>query len=145
MGRREDEAQEDPEAMLARIARETGGTLRRYPKPGNAVRRVVLRDSRDDRGSQFEAAQLEDDGTLRITGHDQGSTVSDFFGEDITSYEWVYVVAAERTANLSRLLGGTEDDDVLDLLASYHARTHGTISAVLKDSEVAAEFSTWHS
>jgi hypothetical protein len=32
----------------------------------------------------FEAAQMEDDGTLRVVGHDTGPGVSDFFGTAIT-------------------------------------------------------------
>ncbi|HUC58221.1 MAG TPA: hypothetical protein VMA95_12525 [Streptosporangiaceae bacterium] len=145
MGEHDDSDQAELEATLARIARETGGTLRRYPRQGNPVRRVVLRDLRDERGSQFEAAQLEDDGTLRITGHDQGASVSDVFGDGISSYEWVYVVPPGRIGSLIRQLGGNEDDDVLSLLAAWHARTNGIISNVLKHPEVAAEFSNWHS
>jgi hypothetical protein len=34
-----------------------------YPTPGRAVRRVILRDSSDDRGTRFEAAQNEEEGT----------------------------------------------------------------------------------
>jgi hypothetical protein len=74
---------------LAAIARHTGATLRIYPRPGQAARRVVLRDDRDDRGTHYEDAALEHDGTLRITGHDQGPGVSEFWGDAITSYEWV--------------------------------------------------------
>jgi hypothetical protein len=59
--------------LLAAIARHTGATLRIYPRPGRAARRIVLRDDRDDRGNHHLAAALETDGTLRITGHDQGS------------------------------------------------------------------------
>jgi hypothetical protein len=65
---------------MASIAEQTGATLHTYPRPGRPVRRVVLRDTRDDRGAQFEAAQMEDDGALRIVGHDTGAPVSDFFG-----------------------------------------------------------------
>jgi hypothetical protein len=78
---------------LAAIARQTGATLRIYPP----ARRIVLRDDRDDRddrGTRYLDAALEEDGTLRITGHDQGPRVSEFFGAAITSYEWVYLVAA---------------------------------------------------
>jgi hypothetical protein len=145
MARPSDDAPEDLETTLARIAESAGGTLHLYPKPGTAARRVVLRDLRDDRGSQFEAAQIETDGTLRITGHDQGAGVSEAFGEDISSYEWVYVIPPDRIGRLIRLLGGTESDDVLDLFAAYHARTNGIVSALLKHPDVGADFSNWHS
>ena len=66
---------------MAQIAGQTDATLHVYHHPGRAARRVVLRDTRNDRGTQFEAAQLEDDGTLRVTGHHTGPGVSEFFGD----------------------------------------------------------------
>jgi hypothetical protein len=125
---------------MAEIARQAGGTLHVHPRPGRAVRNVVLRDIRSDHGAQFEAAQLEDDGTLRITGHDHGAGVSEFFGDQITSYEWVYVVAPERIGNLVRLLGGQDGADVLAVLAAYHERRDGLISDMLRRPEVPSDF-----
>lgn len=139
------DAREQFDQMIADIARQTGGTVHIYPRPGRAIRRVVLWDSRDDRGTQFEVVQLEDDGTVRIIGHDQGPRVSEIFGEDITSYEWVYVIAPDKVAALVALLGGKPGDDALGLLAGYYERTVGRISDLLKRPEIAAEFSNWHS
>lgn len=56
----------------ADIARQTGATLPAYPRPGHPARRMVLRDDRYDRGTRYLDAAIEQDGTLRITGHDQG-------------------------------------------------------------------------
>ena len=75
------------DSRMAEIAQSTGATLHTYPRHGRAVRRVILRDLRDDSGTRFEAAQIEDDGTLRIVGHDTGRRVSEFWGAPITSYE----------------------------------------------------------
>ncbi len=94
------DAADEVAQTLARIASETGGTLHVWPRPGLPVSRVVLRDISDDRSSQFETAQLEDDGTLRVTGHDRGLAVSEAFGDDITSYEWVHVIAPDRVGAL---------------------------------------------
>ena len=53
----------DPDARarldetMAQIAGQTGATLRVYHHPGRAARRVVLRDTHNDRGTQFEAAE----------------------------------------------------------------------------------------
>src|SRR3984957_2822971 len=104
---------------MARIARETGGELRIWPRPGTVISQVILRDDHDELGSQLETAQLETDGTLRVTGHDQGQSVSDFFGPEITSYEWVYVVAPDRVAALVSRLGGHHGAPVLALLTAY--------------------------
>ena len=130
---------------LAAIARQAGATLRIYPRPGHAARTIVLRDDRDGRGTHYQDAALQADGTLRITGHDQDPGVSDFFGREITSHEWVYVVAADRVPALIRLLGGHDGDDVLALLAAYHQRAGGQISDIMNHPDVTAHFSNWHS
>jgi hypothetical protein len=91
---------------LATIARQAGATLHTYPRPGPTARRITLRDERDGRGTRHLDAAVGHDGTLRITGHDQGPRVSDFWGEAITSYDWVYVVAADRIPALITVLGG---------------------------------------
>jgi hypothetical protein len=130
---------------LAAIAHQMGATLRIWPRPGPVARRIVLRDERDDRGTRYLAAALEADGTLRITGHDQGPRVSEFFGAAITSYEWVYLVAAGRIPALIRLLGGHDGDDVLALLAAYHQHVGEQISDLMNHPDVTAHFSNWHS
>ena len=142
----------DPDARarldetMAQIAHQTGATLHIYHHPGRAARRVVLRDVRDDRGTQLEAAQLEDDGTLRVTGHHTGPGVSEFFGDAITSYDWAYVIAPDRVGTLFTLLGGGQaGDDVLDLLATYHDQHGGQMNDLLRGPQVAAAFSNWHS
>jgi hypothetical protein len=109
------------------------------------TRRIVLRDLTTDGGTQFETAQLEEDGTLRITGHDTGRTVSEFFGADITSYEWAYVVPPDRIGALSRALGAGENDDILTALAAYHEQQGGRISGLLRNPPVSASFDTWPS
>ena len=141
----------DPQAhrkldqIMAQIASETGATVHAYPRPGRAVRRVILRDIRDSGGTRLETAQIEDDGTLRIIGHDTGPRVTEFFGTAITSYEWVYVVAPARVDALLRLLGGAEDDDVLDALAAYYQQHGGQLSELMRSPEIAAYFDNWHS
>jgi hypothetical protein len=141
----------DPDARarldetMAQIAGQTGATLHVYHHPGRAARRVVLRDARDDRGTQFEAAQLDDDGTLRVTGHHTGPGVSELFGDAITSYDWAYVIAPDRVGTLFILLGGHAGDDVFDLLATCHDEHGGQINDLLRGSQVAAAFSNWHS
>lgn len=131
---------------LAEIAGATGGILHIYPRPGRAVRRIILRDVETDGGTQFEAAQLEEDGTLRITGRDTGRTVTQFFGADLTSYEWVDVVPPDRVqALLDALSGGGPEYDVLTAFAAYHEQHGGRISALLQNPPVCASFDNWHS
>ena len=130
---------------LTQIADDTGATLHAYPRPGPAVRRVVLRDTRDARGTQLETAQIEADGTLRIIGHDQGPGVTEFFGPGITSYEWIYTVQPDRVASLNALAGGLPGDDPLGTLAAHYNESGGHISDLLANPQVAADFSNWAS
>ena len=130
---------------MAAIAAQTGAVLHAHPRPGHAMRHVVLRDIRGDQGTQFEAAQIEDDGTLRVVGHDTGPGVSAVFGAAITSYEWVYVVPSGRIGALARALGAEHDDAVLDALAGYYQQHDGRISQLLRGAEIAAEFDNWPS
>jgi hypothetical protein len=141
----------DPDARrrldetMKQIAEQTGVTLHIYQHPGPAARRVILRDTRNARGTQFEAAQIDDDGTLRVTGHHTGPGVSEFFGPAITSYDWAYVIAPDRVGTLLTLLGGQAGDDVLDLLAAHHKQYRGQVNDLLRNPQVAATFSNWHS
>jgi hypothetical protein len=140
----------DPDARarldetMAQIAHQSGATLHVYHHPGRAARRVVLRDTRDDRGSQFEAAQLEDDGTLRVTGHHTGPGVSEFFGDAITSYDWAYVIAPDRVGALFTLLGGHAGDDVPGLQATYHDQHGGQVNDLLRGPS-RRYVDNWHS
>ncbi len=141
----EPDARRRLDETMTQIAGQAGATLHVYQHPGRATRRVVLCDTRNDRGTQFEAAQLEADGTLRVTGHHTGPGVSEFFGDAITSYDWAYVIAPDRIATLLTLLGGHTGDDVLDLLATYHHQHGGQINDLLRGPQIAATFSNWHS
>ena len=139
------ESHGDLDETMADIARQAGGSLHAYPRPGQAVRSIVLRDIHDDRGTQFEVAQIENDGTLRVMGHDTGPRVTEFFGDAITNYEWVYVIAPERIDALLRMLGADHSDDALAALAAYHQLNGGQISELLRGPEVAARFDNWPS
>ncbi len=121
---------------MTQIAHQAGATLHVYHHPGRAARHVVLRDTHNDRGTQFEA---------RVTGHHIGPGVSEFFGDAITSYDWAYVIAPDRVGTLLTLLGGRAGDDVLDLPATCHDQHGGQINDLLRSPQVAATFSNWHS
>jgi hypothetical protein len=130
---------------MRQIAEQTGATLHTYQHPGPAARRVILRDTRNEGGTQFEAAQIDGDGTLRVTGHHTGPGVSEFFGAAITSYDWAYMIAPDRVGALLTLLGGHAGDDVLDRLTAYHGQHGGRVDDLLRGPQVAAKFSNWHS
>lgn len=139
------DARDQQDQAMAEIARQTAGTLRIYPRPGRAVRRVVLRDSRGDRGSQLEATKLEDDGTLRITGNDQGPGVTEFFGEGITSCggpAWSPATGLPASCGSSAARTMTTCSPSWPFTTSAPA---GQLSDMLNRPEVAADFDNWHS
>jgi hypothetical protein len=45
----------------------------------------VLVDQVDEWGTMSQVAILEDDGMVRVQGHDRGARVSQYFGRGITS------------------------------------------------------------
>jgi hypothetical protein len=95
----------------------------------------------NDPGTWFEAAQLDDDGTLRVTGHHTRPGVSEFFAEAIIFYDWAPVSAPGQVATLLTMLGGQAGDDVPGLLAAYHDQHGGQINEPLRGPPVAATFS----
>ena len=142
----QDETTGEIEQTLAAAAESVGGTVQPYPRAGRATRRVVLREVHDSEGSQFEEAVLEDDGTVRITGEDEGPKVSGFWGPSIRSYDWVYVVSPDRVPTLIARLGGTPGSDVLDLLANFYSdNAAGEMGLLLRAPPVNASFDNWMS
>ena len=88
---------------------------------------------------------LDADGTVYVVGEDRGNGVSAVFGEDIRSYEWVYVIPPDRIPRLVEVLGGSGDADVLTLVKGYYESTHGRLQAFLCGPDVNATFASWHS
>jgi hypothetical protein len=64
-----------------------------------------------------------------------GPGVSEFFGDAITSYDWAYMIAPDRTGTLLTLLGDRAGDDVLDLLATYHHQHGGQVNDLLRSPQ----------
>lgn len=121
---------DDLDEVMAAIASESG--------------QIVLRDLENDRGTQFEIAQVETDGTLRINGKDTGLQVTEHFGPGITCYEWVYIVPPDKIASLRSALAVQEGGDVLTAFAAYYDESSGHIYDLLRSTDVDADFANWH-
>ncbi|MGZ4619236.1 MAG: hypothetical protein ACXV3F_11065 [Frankiaceae bacterium] len=70
--------------------------------------------------------------------------MSQVFGPNITSYEWVYVVAPDRLPALTGELGETAGDDVLTLLQAHHDGEPGGLDAILRSPSIDTQFDNWH-
>lgn len=100
-------------------------------------RSLVLTNRHDSDGTVLRVIKLDDDGALRIEGHDLGSGVEKFFGHD--EYEFTRSLSAEETVRLRTLLGLTDDDDLLTTIAERFGDTP-TLERFLTDSGIEATF-----
>jgi hypothetical protein len=136
----------DPvEQALREVAEAVGGKLYRYPTPRDPVRRRTLRHVVAGPNSQFEEAVLDADGSVYVIGHDRGPQVTEVFGGDIESYEWVYVISPDHVPDLLRVAGAPADLDVLEAVARLYERVGGRLFQPLTDPPVSAVFDSWHS
>ncbi|MBX6750119.1 MAG: hypothetical protein IRY85_10700 [Micromonosporaceae bacterium] len=136
----------DPvEKALREVAEAVGGTVHRYPSPRNPVRRRTLREVVSGEDSQFEEAVLDADGTVYVIGRDSGPQVSAVFGEAVSTYEWVYVIAPGHVPDLRQVAGATAEQDVLEVVAQLYQRVSGRLYHPLTDPPVSAVFDCWHS
>lgn len=105
-------------------------------------RRVVLRDERSGADTRHLEAYLDEDGNLHIDGHDLGPGTS--LVRDDGEYEWFRTIPASELPRLVELLGGSEGDEILDLLARrYTGRASYELERVIRESGIRSELSTW--
>jgi hypothetical protein len=95
---------------------------------------VRLRSGEDDR---YLRACLDGVGNLRINGEDFGPKIAVVTAAD--SYEWVQKVDREDLPRLCELLGGSADDDVLDLLEDWKGSRSYELESLLRDSDIDVE------
>jgi len=103
---------------------------------------VVIRDVRDDRGSQCEYATLASYGDARIEGQDLGKGLEAVFGEGLTEYEYVLTVKAVDVAALLNALGAKSD--VLSALREqFGDQSQESLQSFLENNDVPFEFWSW--
>ncbi|MCH5642284.1 hypothetical protein [Gordonia sp. ABSL49_1] len=105
----------------------TQPTHRQHP------RSLVLTNRHDSDGTVFRVIELDDNGALRIEGHDIGRGVERFFGHD--EYEFTRTFSTEDTTRLRTLLGLNADDDLLTTIAQRFGDTP-TLEQFLTDSGI---------
>jgi hypothetical protein len=108
--------------------------------PMTEDRRAELWQGRDHNGTRSIWAVLLADGRLRIEGQDLGPGVA-IWGEGFTEYEWDWTVAPADVPRVVEVLGGTDDDDPLELLARWSRESGGRDPGQhLKSAGIALEF-----
>jgi hypothetical protein len=103
-------------------------------------RTVLLFQSKDDRGTRSIWVTMLADGRLKIEGQDLGASVS-FFAEDLTEYEWDWIVAAADVSRISTILGRSPDADPIASLRSWASAANGRDPGQqLKDAGLELDF-----
>jgi len=88
------------------------------------LRQVVLRDTRDARGTRHLEARLKDDDGIVIEGQDLGSGV-EALGAGFSEYEWAWTIGSDQVPAAVAALGGSAVDDPLRVLANWSAVHNG--------------------
>jgi len=99
---------------------------------------VTLRDLQDEEGSRHLCARLQNDGTLRIEGHDLGPGVARFFGAGMTEYEWVWLIKPPDVQTLSLALAD-ENDILTTLKKRFSGDAAASLQTFLDENEVPYE------
>jgi hypothetical protein len=102
-------------------------------------KRVELRNTKDDRGTQYETATLGSNGDVRIEGQDPGKGVEVYFGEGLTEYQYVLTVKAADVPALLKALGAKSD--VLSALQEqFWDQSQEGLQSFLENNDVPFEF-----
>ena len=106
------------------------------------MRRVTLRDERDGLDSRHLEAYLDETGNLHIDGQDLGPSTSIVSGDG--ECEWRAIINAEDLPRLLGLLGAKADANLLDVLGEqWTGARAGTLEALIRDSDIRVERSSW--
>jgi len=104
--------------------------------------RVVLRNDHFGDDIRRLEAYLDDEGNLRLDGHDLGPGTA--MVSDDGEYEWFETIAAADLPRLVELLGGTPGEDILDLLTRrYTGAAAGEFTRILYNSRIPIKRMTW--
>jgi hypothetical protein len=105
------------------------------------MRIVTLRDERDGLDTRHLEAYLDETGNLHIDGQDLGPSTSIVSSDG--EYEWHTTVKAEDLPRLRGLLGAAEAN-LLDVLKQqWSGDRAGNLEALIRDSDIPVERSSW--
>jgi hypothetical protein len=105
-------------------------------------RTVHLREEHSGRDRRWLDAYIDGEGSLVISGHDLGPATAVM--SDEREYEWSHTFPPSSLPLLLSALGGTEGDDLLDLLAGrYTGQNSYGLEAVIRDTRATVPRRFW--
>ena len=103
---------------------------------------ITLLDEHEGPNSWHVGASLDGMGNLVIDGHDLGPETA-FVSSD-GEYEWSVTVPAASLKRAVTVLGGQDNDSILDVLArDYAGKASYTIRRKLVEAGIPVELFTW--
>jgi hypothetical protein len=103
---------------------------------------VTLLDEIDGPNSWHVGASLDAAGNLVIDGHDLGPATAVVSGDG--EYEWSVTVPAASLKRAAEVLGGRDDEAILDVLArDYAGKASYGIRQKLVDAGIPVDLFTW--
>ena len=118
-----------------RPTEEARDNLAETEKP--VARTVMLRKERAGADLRSLWAHMDEEGRLHIDGQDLGSGTATISPDG--EYEWFKTFAAEDVPRIVALLGGSPDEDALDVLERWSGKSYD-LEALLRDSGIPFEF-----
>lgn len=122
----------------------TDSTSAARPAPDRrpVSRSVRLRDERTETDRQVLDASIDEDGALRIDGHDLGPGTRAIRAEG--EYEWRWTIASSHIPLVRAVVGCAPGEDLLGALAErYRGERSHELERLLRESEIPREFWSW--
>lgn len=106
------------------------------------ARTVRLREEHNGSDWRTLRACLRENGTLVIQGQDLGPATAPISSDG--EYEWTYTFDPDSIPALCAALGGTEDDDILDLLERrFTGAGSYDLEQIMRDTRTAIPRGFW--
>lgn len=110
--------------------------------PPAGARTVRVRDERTDDDRRILEVTLDEDGSLRLDGHDLGPGTEAIRAHG--SYEWRWTIRPNHVPLVRAALGCRPGEDLLTAISQrYRGEGSYELERRLRDSEIPREFWSW--
>lgn len=102
---------------------------------------MILYQKKNDKVDIEIWIKKDKQGSLHIEGQDLSDSVSEVFGEDISEYEWSYIIHRKEFQKLINAIGIEENSDVLPTFVKrFSGENAMEIGTFLKDHDIQHQF-----